>query len=90
MDKSDAIRLRKLVQKYAKQGMPLAKIARKLGVSRPFVHRWKNAEDPADDRRGWEKGKKRTYTEEQEQIVIEHRKKLSRGFFSEQEPSKRI
>ena len=85
MNKSDAVRLRKLVQKYAKQGMPVAKIARELGVSRPFVHRWKDAEDPETDRRGWKKGRKRIYTEEQEQAVIKHRKKLLRRFFSEQE-----
>lgn len=82
MKKSDAVRLRKQIQNSAKQGMPIAKIARKFGVSRPFVYAWMN-EKITDDQRGWKKGKKRKYTDEQEGKIVEKRKELSDKFFSE-------
>jgi transposase len=87
MNKSDAIRLRKLVQKYAAQGMPSAQIARRLGVSRPFVHKWKDVDHTEEKKRGWKKGKRRTYTDTQEEKVVETRKKAEKGFFSDRNSS---
>ena len=83
MKKSDAIRLRAQVQKCFKKGMPIAKIARKLGVSRPFVYQWKDVDNIQEDKRGWIKGKKRKYTDMQEQKVVDQRKEDVKGFFSD-------
>jgi len=83
MNKSDALRLRKKVQELTQQGMPLARIARELGVSRPFVHKWKDTSDTETDARGWEKGRKRKYTKEQEKKVVKKRKEINDKFFSE-------
>ena len=88
MKKPDAIRLRKKVQDCSKQGMPVAKIAQTLGVSRPFVYQWMDAET-IEDQRGWKKGKKRKYTDEQEKNIVEKRKELSVKFFSEERRSSR-
>lgn len=82
MEKSDAIRLRKQVQSIARRGHSISEIARRLGVSRPFVHRWKDAKDPAADERGWVKGKKRKYTEKQEKDVLAARTEAEKDFFS--------
>jgi transposase len=84
MKKTDATRLRKKVQELAKQGMPLARIARELHVSRPFVHKWKDVLDTKLDARGWKKGRKRKYTDTQENIVVQKRQKNEEGFFSDQ------
>lgn len=86
MNKPDAIRLRRKVQKLARQGMPAARIARELGVSRPFVHQWRNATDPTQDQRGWEKGRKREYTDQHEQHVLDARAEAEQGFFSDRMP----
>ena len=61
--------------------MPVAKIARKFSVSRPFVYAWMN-EKTTEDERGWKKGKKRKYTDEQEENIVEKRKELGDKFFS--------
>jgi len=82
MKKSDAIRLRQKVQDLAQQGIPLARIARELGVSRPFVHKWKDAPDTERDVRGWKRGRKRKYTDAQEKKVVEKRKEVTDKFFS--------
>jgi transposase len=81
MNKNQAIQLRKRVQFYVKQGMKKSAIARKLNVSRPFIDKWINSSDANEDNRGWEKGKKRKYTDEQEQEVIQKRNELGKGFF---------
>lgn len=86
MKKQDAIRLRKQVQDCKKKGMPVAKIAQKLGVSRPFVYLWMDAQT-TEDQRGWKKGRKRKYTDEQETKIVEKRKELSDKFFSEERQS---
>lgn len=83
MKKIDAIRLRRKVHKLVKQGMPATRIARKLGVSRPFVHQWRDATDPTQDQRGWEKGKKREYTDQHEQHVLDARAEAEQEFFSD-------
>ena len=88
MKKSDAMRLRKQIQTCAKQGMPVAKIARKFSVSRPFVYAWMD-EKTTEDNRGWKKGKKRKYTDEQEGKIVEKRKELGDKFFSEEKLSKK-
>ncbi len=86
MKKQEAIELRQKVQKYFKQGMKKQKIAEKFGISRPTLNKWLKLKDPKADKRGWQKGKKRRYTDAQEEMVIEARKKsewdffLSRGF----------
>ena len=82
MEKSDAIRLRKQVQSLAKRGYSVSEIARRLGVSRLFVRTWNNAKDPTADERGWVKGKKRKYTDEQERCILDARTEAEQGFFS--------
>lgn len=82
MKKLDAIRLRKQVQSLAQRKLSASTIARRLGVSRPFVHRWKDADDPTVDQRGWAKGKKRKYTDAQETNVLAARDEAEQGFFS--------
>jgi transposase len=84
MNKGQIIQLRKKVLFYAKQGMNNTHIAQKLSVSRDFVIKWKNNKDVSQDRRGWEKGKKRKYTNEQEKKVIDKRKELENQFFLDQ------
>ena len=81
MNKEQMIQLRKKVQFYASQGMKNTYIARKLGVSRDFVIKWKNKENVNEDNRGWKKGKKRKYTDKQEQKVVRKRKELENEFF---------
>jgi len=83
MKKSDIIRLRIQVQTLAKQGHSVSEIARRLTVSRLFVRTWKDAKDPTADDRGWEKGKKRKYNDENEQKVLTTRDTAEQGFFSE-------
>ena len=83
MQKSDAIRLRVQVQSLAKEGLSVSSIACRLCVSRLFVRRWKAAIDVSIDARGWEKGKKRKYTTEQEECVLSARMKAEKGFFLE-------
>lgn len=84
MKKEQMIQLRKKVQFYAEQGMKGTMIAKKFGVSRKFVIRWKNVKDITEDKRGWGKGKKRKYSNKQEQRVVEKRKELEGNFFSDQ------
>lgn len=83
MDKSDAIRLRKQVRSFAQQGLSVSEIARRLGVSRIFVRRWKDIVDPTTDKRGWVTGKKRKYTDAQERQVLDARSDAEKEFFSE-------
>jgi len=87
MKKSDAIRLRKQVQSLSKKGLSVSAIARKLGVSRLFVRKWKDIDDPTKDQRGWKEGCKRKYTNDQEQCVVDARNEADENeeFFSEQE-----
>lgn len=82
MEKSDAIRLRRDIQTLTKKGISISEIARRLGVSRPFVHRWKDAKDPTADQRGWVKGRKRKYTGRQEEDVLAARTEAEKEFFS--------
>jgi transposase len=81
MEKSDAIRLRREIRSLAKRGLSVSEIARRLGVSRPFVYHWKDAKDPTADERGWIKGRKRKYTDEQERDVLAVRTEAEKGFF---------
>lgn len=81
MEKSDAIRLRREIQTLTKKGISVSEIARRLGVSRPFVHRWKDAKDPTEDQRGWVKGRKRKYTGQQEKDVLAARMEAEKEFF---------
>jgi transposase len=81
MDKDKLIHLRKKVKTYAKNGFNNSKISRLLGVTRDFVIKWKEAEDPATDGRGWKKGKLRKYSDKQEQMIIDKRKDLEGKFF---------
>ena len=81
MKKQQTLELRKKVQHYAQLGYSNSKIARELGVSRPFVIKWKGGKDVTEDHRGWQKGKKRKYTDAQEKIVIKARKNLENKFF---------
>jgi transposase len=82
MNKKESLRLRKQVQNCFKKDMPIAKTARRLGVSRPFVYQWKEADNPKEDKRGWTKGRKRKYTDAQEDKVVQKRKEDEEGFFS--------
>lgn len=83
MKKSDSLRFRKRVQSFAKKGCSVSFIARELGVSRKFVRRWKDVDDATKDDRGWQKGKKRKYTDAQEQKILAARDEAEEGFFSE-------
>jgi transposase len=82
MEKFDAIRLRQEIWSLSRRGLSASEIARRLGVSRPFVYRWKDAEDPTADDRGWIKGRKRKYTDEQERDVLAARTEAEKEFFS--------
>jgi transposase len=84
MNKEQMIQLREKVKLYAGQGMKNTSIAKKLNVSRDFVIKWKNKKDIKEDNRGWEKGRKRKFTNKQERQVIKKRKELESGFFSGQ------
>ena len=86
MNKEQIIQLRKKVQFYAIQGIKNTHIAQKLGVSRDFVIKWKGVKDVNEDGRGWEKGKKRKYSNEQEDKVVNKRKELENRFFLDQRP----
>jgi len=81
--KAQHIQLRKKVQLLAKQSLNNSQIAERLGVSRDFVIKWKKKKDVNVDKRGWQKGKKRKYTDEQEQLVIQKRLELEKKFFLE-------
>lgn len=81
--KAQHIQLRKKVQLLALQGLNNTQIAKKLNVTRNFVIKWKDEEDVSVDKRGWKKGKKRKYTDEQERLVIQKRLDLENKFFSE-------
>lgn len=81
MKKEQIIQLRKEVQYYCKQGMKVSAIMRKVGVSKPFVIKWKNKDDAEEDKRGWKKGNKRKFSNKQEKIVIQKRKELEENFF---------
>lgn len=78
------IQLRKKVQLLAKQGVNNTQIAKRLNVSRDFVIKWKRKKNISVDKRGWQKGKKRKYTDKQEQLVIQKRLELEQKFFLEQ------
>ena len=84
MNKEQMIQLREKVQFYAKRGMKKTAIANKLGVSRPFIDKWISSPDIKKDNRGWEKGRKRKFTNKQEKRVIKKRKELESGFFLDQ------
>ena len=81
--KKENIALRKNVQIYASRGLSNSAIARKLGVSRSFVIKWRNIADVNEDKRGWNKGKKRKYNDVDERIVVNTRKYLeeNKSFF---------
>lgn len=81
--KAQLIQLRKKVQLIAKRGLNNTQIAEKLKVSRDFVIKWKKEKNVDVDKRGWRKGKKRKYTNEQEQLVIQKRLELEQKFFLE-------
>ena len=87
MKKEQSISLREKVQFYAKQGFKDTAISKKLNVTRKFIAKWKNEKCIEKDGRGWEKGKKRKYTEEQEASVILQRKELEGNFFSARKQS---
>lgn len=61
-----------------------SKIARAIGVSRPFIHKWvRNKNRPVtDDCRGWPKGKRRFYTDQEEERIISLREELEKGLFT--------
>jgi transposase len=90
MKKENAIELRKKVQNLAAKGMKKLAIAKTLQISRPFINKWINTKDINNDKRGWKKGKKRKYTDEQEEKIIQIRKELAEKFFLEQLLSKII
>ena len=81
MKKAEALRLRHQVQTLAQQGMKKTAIANRLGMSRKFVHRWVNA-GSVEDQRGWQLGRKRSYTNKDTDLVIQARKELKGSFFS--------
>lgn len=61
-----------------------SEIARKLGVSRPFVNRWtKLGSNPNQDKRGWKKGQLRSRTGQEVLRIVKIRKELddSKAFF---------
>ncbi len=87
--KAQHIQLRKKVQLLAKQGLNNTQIAKKLQVTRNFVIKWKEAKSISVDKRGWQKGKKRKYTDEQEQLVIQARLNTEQEFFLELRQSSR-
>ncbi len=81
MDKETLIKLRRKIQEHAEHGMNNSAIARKLGLSRPTVIKWKSEKDVEKDDRGWKLGVKRQYTKKQERMVVRKRKELDEGFF---------
>jgi hypothetical protein len=68
---------------YIEQHHNKTEIARRLGVSWNFVHRWtKDASLVISDHRGWPKGKRRTHTKQEETQLVMIRKELEeRDFF---------
>lgn len=80
-NKAQLIQLREKVKQCAQQGLNNSQIAEKLKVSRVFVIKWRKTEDVHEDKRGWQSGKKRKYTDKQEQLVVQIRQKLEQGFF---------
>jgi transposase len=81
MKKEQIMDLRKKVKFYVKMGLKNTDIAKKLNVSRKFVIKWKKIKNYAQDKRGWEKGLKRKFTDKQETLVITKRKELENDFF---------
>lgn len=81
MDKETLIKLRRKIQKCVGQGLNNSTIARKLGLSRPTVIKWRNRKDVEKDERGWKLGVKRQYTNKQERMVVRKRKELAEEFF---------
>lgn len=83
-DKETLLRKRHLVRKlYFDQHLNKSEIARKLGMSWNFVHRWtKDPKVKIIDHRGWPKGKRRTHTKREEERLITIRSDLEeRDFF---------
>ena len=83
MAKAERIYLRKKVQEYSKNGMSDSDISRCLGVSRKFVKKWKEVptEELEAEQQGWKKGRKRRYSEKDEEKVVGKRKELEKHFF---------
>ena len=80
MEKKLTIFKRKQAQKlYYESGWSIRKIARFLSAGRDNVKRWikMKPEDIEKDKRGWPKGKRRKYTNEQEERILKIRKELT-------------
>lgn len=83
-DKETLFRKRHLAQKlHFEQHLNKSEIARRLGVTWSFVHKWtKDPKVQITDRRGWPKGKRRTHTKREEERLIVIRSELEeRDFF---------
>ena len=83
-DKKTLFRKRHLAQKlHFEQHLNKSEIARRLGVTWGFVHKWtKDPKVQIADRRGWPKGKRRTHTKREEERLIVIRSELEeRDFF---------
>lgn len=84
-DKQTLVKKRTLVKElFFTKHFNKSEIARKIAVSYPFVLRWTTLRDePAKDKRGWPKGKRRSRTKEEEQRIIAIRKELNdkKAFF---------
>lgn len=81
-DKETLINKRRKVRHlYFEKHLNKSLIARKLSVSRVFVHRWTSDPGiPVDiDHRGWPPGKKRTRNDREELRIINLRKELEKG-----------
>jgi len=82
-DKETLLRKRQLTRKlYLDQHLNKSEIARRLGVSWNFVHRWtKDPQVNITDHRGWPKGKRRTHTKREEERLITIRSNLEEQDF---------
>jgi len=84
-DKKNLEKKRFQVRKlFFKMHVNKSEIARRIAVSRPFVHKWTSNKSKSvkDDRRGWPKGKKRVYTDKEEKRVIDLRNQFENTLFT--------
>lgn len=70
---------RKIVKELKAKHFSKTQIQKKLAVTPDFVRRWWDKNDVREDRRGWQKGKLRVYSQEDADRIIAIRENLLRG-----------